>query len=100
MLSWRRNAPSSNVSSLNCAPEVTGLRVPRCLRGQANARAVRHYAELEITDLQRTAVFAGSGSGIGREVTGALLGAGYAVALAGRREQTLAETAGEHEHAR
>jgi len=35
----------------------------------------------------------GASSGIGREVARALLGAGYAVALAGRREEALAETA-------
>jgi NAD(P)-dependent dehydrogenase (short-subunit alcohol dehydrogenase family) len=42
---------------------------------------------------ERTAVVTGAGSGIGREVARALLGAGYAVALAGRREEALAETA-------
>jgi NAD(P)-dependent dehydrogenase (short-subunit alcohol dehydrogenase family) len=52
-----------------------------------------------MADAQRIAVVTGAGSGIGREVAGALLGAGYAVALAGRREETLAETAGGHEHA-
>jgi NAD(P)-dependent dehydrogenase (short-subunit alcohol dehydrogenase family) len=48
---------------------------------------------------QRSAVVTGAGSGIGREVTRALLGAGWAVALAGRREETLAETADGHERA-
>jgi NAD(P)-dependent dehydrogenase (short-subunit alcohol dehydrogenase family) len=43
---------------------------------------------------RRTAVVTGAGSGIGRAVTAALLGAGYSVALAGRREETLLETAG------
>jgi NAD(P)-dependent dehydrogenase (short-subunit alcohol dehydrogenase family) len=43
----------------------------------------------------RVAVVTGAGSGIGREVTRALLGAGYRVALAGRREQALRETAGD-----
>jgi NAD(P)-dependent dehydrogenase (short-subunit alcohol dehydrogenase family) len=52
-----------------------------------------------MADAQRIAVVTGAGSGIGREVAGALLGAGYAVALAGRREETLVETAGGHEHA-
>ena len=40
----------------------------------------------------RVAVVTGAGSGIGREVTRALLGAGYRVALAGRREEALRET--------
>src|SRR5436305_9452080 len=39
------------------------------------------------------AIVTGAGSGIGREVARALLGAGWALALAGRREETLAETA-------
>jgi NAD(P)-dependent dehydrogenase (short-subunit alcohol dehydrogenase family) len=42
---------------------------------------------------ERVAVVTGAGSGIGREVTRALLGAGYRVALAGRREEALRETA-------
>jgi NAD(P)-dependent dehydrogenase (short-subunit alcohol dehydrogenase family) len=41
----------------------------------------------------RVAVVTGAGSGIGRQVTRALLGAGYRVALAGRREDALHETA-------
>ncbi|MCW2860402.1 MAG: fabG [Actinoallomurus sp.] len=40
-----------------------------------------------------TAVVTGAGSGIGRHVARALLGAGYRVALAGRREEALRETA-------
>ena len=40
----------------------------------------------------RIAVVTGAGSGLGREVTQALLGAGYRVALAGRREEALRET--------
>ena len=40
----------------------------------------------------RVAVVTGAGSGLGREVTHALLGAGYRVALAGRREDALRET--------
>ncbi|HEY2550726.1 MAG TPA: SDR family oxidoreductase [Streptosporangiaceae bacterium] len=39
------------------------------------------------------AVVTGAGSGLGREITLALLGAGWRVALAGRRQQTLAQTA-------
>ncbi|RSM52946.1 3-oxoacyl-ACP reductase [Amycolatopsis sp. WAC 01376] len=42
----------------------------------------------------RTAVVTGAGSGLGREISRALLGAGYRVALAGRRGDALAETAG------
>ncbi|MFD6068467.1 SDR family oxidoreductase [Amycolatopsis lurida] len=42
----------------------------------------------------RTAVVTGAGSGLGREISRALLGAGYRVALAGRRAEALAETAG------
>ena len=40
------------------------------------------------------AVVTGAGSGIGRHVARALLGAGYRVALVGRRAETLRETAG------
>ncbi|WIX83105.1 SDR family oxidoreductase [Amycolatopsis carbonis] len=43
----------------------------------------------------KTAVVTGAGSGIGRRVTRALLGAGYQVALAGRRAEALSETAGD-----
>jgi NAD(P)-dependent dehydrogenase (short-subunit alcohol dehydrogenase family) len=41
------------------------------------------------------AVVTGAGSGIGRVVSQALLGAGYRVALAGRRAEALAQTTGE-----
>ncbi|MER6671376.1 SDR family oxidoreductase [Amycolatopsis japonica] len=43
----------------------------------------------------RIAVVTGAGSGLGREISRALLGAGYRVALAGRRADALAETAGD-----
>ena len=43
----------------------------------------------------QVAVVTGAGSGIGQVVTRALLDAGYRVALAGRREETLRETLGE-----
>ena len=42
---------------------------------------------------ERVAVITGAGSGIGRAVARALLGAGYRLALAGRREEALRETA-------
>jgi NAD(P)-dependent dehydrogenase (short-subunit alcohol dehydrogenase family) len=42
--------------------------------------------------MERTAVVTGAGSGIGRAVALALLGAGWRVALAGRREAMLQET--------
>jgi NAD(P)-dependent dehydrogenase (short-subunit alcohol dehydrogenase family) len=45
-----------------------------------------------MTDRDRIAVVTGAGSGLGREVTHALLGAGYRVALAGRREEALRDT--------
>jgi NAD(P)-dependent dehydrogenase (short-subunit alcohol dehydrogenase family) len=45
-----------------------------------------------MTGHERIAVVTGAGSGLGREVTHALLGAGYRVALAGRREDALRET--------
>jgi NAD(P)-dependent dehydrogenase (short-subunit alcohol dehydrogenase family) len=45
-----------------------------------------------MTDHDRVAVVTGAGSGLGREVTRALLGAGYRLALAGRREDALRET--------
>jgi NAD(P)-dependent dehydrogenase (short-subunit alcohol dehydrogenase family) len=41
---------------------------------------------------QKIAIVTGAGSGIGRSCALALLGAGYAVALAGRRQEQLAET--------
>ena len=41
----------------------------------------------------RVAVVTGAGSGLGRQISLALLGAGWRVALAGRREQALAQTA-------
>lgn len=41
----------------------------------------------------RVAIVTGAGSGVGRAVVLGLLGAGYKVALAGRREKELAETA-------
>jgi NAD(P)-dependent dehydrogenase (short-subunit alcohol dehydrogenase family) len=43
----------------------------------------------------RVAIVTGGGSGIGRAVAHALLGAGYGVALAGRRREALEETARE-----
>ncbi|MFC7340466.1 SDR family oxidoreductase [Saccharopolyspora griseoalba] len=46
------------------------------------------------------AVVTGAGSGVGRVVAQALLGADYRVALAGRRAAPLSETAGEHPNAR
>jgi NADP-dependent 3-hydroxy acid dehydrogenase YdfG len=45
------------------------------------------------------AVVTGAGSGLGRVVATALLGAGYRVALAGRRREALEETAAGHERA-
>jgi NAD(P)-dependent dehydrogenase (short-subunit alcohol dehydrogenase family) len=44
------------------------------------------------SEQQPVAVVTGAGSGIGREVTRALLGAGWSVAVAGRREAALRET--------
>jgi NAD(P)-dependent dehydrogenase (short-subunit alcohol dehydrogenase family) len=41
----------------------------------------------------RTAIVSGAGSGVGRAVALGLLGAGYGVALAGRRQKELEETA-------
>src|ERR1700730_13730212 len=45
-----------------------------------------------VEERHRVAVVTGAGSGIGREVTRALLDAGYCVAVAGRREAALQET--------
>jgi NAD(P)-dependent dehydrogenase (short-subunit alcohol dehydrogenase family) len=45
--------------------------------------------------MNEVAVVTGAGSGIGREVAGALLGAGWRVALSGRREEALREAAGD-----
>jgi len=45
-----------------------------------------------VNAIERVAVVTGAGSGIGRVVTQALLGAGYRVALAGRRGDALHET--------
>ncbi|MDQ0662954.1 NAD(P)-dependent dehydrogenase (short-subunit alcohol dehydrogenase family) [Arthrobacter ulcerisalmonis] len=46
--------------------------------------------------IRRVAVVTGAGSGIGREVARQMLAEGYCVALAGRREAQLKETAGGH----
>jgi NAD(P)-dependent dehydrogenase (short-subunit alcohol dehydrogenase family) len=46
----------------------------------------------EVNDRDRVAVVTGAGSGLGREVTHALLGAGCRVALAGRRQDALRDT--------
>jgi NAD(P)-dependent dehydrogenase (short-subunit alcohol dehydrogenase family) len=46
----------------------------------------------------RTAIVTGAGAGIGAAVAVALLDAGYHVALAGRREQTLRDTAGDRDN--
>jgi NAD(P)-dependent dehydrogenase (short-subunit alcohol dehydrogenase family) len=47
----------------------------------------------------RTAIVTGAGAGIGAATAVALLEAGYHVALVGRREQTLRETAGDRPNA-
>ncbi len=49
--------------------------------------------------MAQTAVITGAGSGIGRATAKAFLGAGYNVALIGRREDALAETAAGDERA-
>jgi len=48
-----------------------------------------------MTTSTKSAIVTGAGSGIGRAVALALLAAGYRVALAGRREEKLAETIGQ-----
>jgi NAD(P)-dependent dehydrogenase (short-subunit alcohol dehydrogenase family) len=50
-----------------------------------------------MADQPRIAIVTGAGSGIGREVTLALLDAGWRVALAGRRPETLSDTLAERE---
>ena len=45
--------------------------------------------------MNKIAIVTGAGSGIGRAVSLGLLGAGYAVALAGRRQEALQQTASE-----
>lgn len=49
--------------------------------------------------MARVAVVTGAGSGIGRAVARLMLAEGWSVALAGRREEPLAETAGGHPEA-
>jgi NAD(P)-dependent dehydrogenase (short-subunit alcohol dehydrogenase family) len=46
-----------------------------------------------MTDTQKYALVTGAGSGIGRAAAQALMGAGYRVALVGRREDALQQTA-------
>ncbi|MDO8882548.1 MAG: SDR family oxidoreductase [Pseudotabrizicola sp.] len=46
---------------------------------------------------QRSILITGAGSGIGRATARAFIGAGWRVALVGRREDALRETAGTHE---
>ncbi|MDN3920146.1 SDR family oxidoreductase [Roseateles violae] len=46
-----------------------------------------------MSEFQKFALVTGAGSGIGRAAAQALMGAGYRVALVGRREQALRETA-------
>ena len=47
--------------------------------------------------MQRTILITGAGSGIGRATARAFIAAGWRVALVGRREDALRETAGTHE---
>ena len=54
---------------------------------------------VRVEERARVAVVTGAGSGIGRHVALALLGAGYRVVLAGRREEALRETAAASEAA-
>jgi len=49
-----------------------------------------------MTDIQKYALVTGAGSGIGRAAAQALMGAGYRVALVGRREDALQQTAAAH----
>jgi NAD(P)-dependent dehydrogenase (short-subunit alcohol dehydrogenase family) len=49
-----------------------------------------------VRDAPRVAIVTGAGSGIGRQVAVGLLEAGWHVALAGRREEALHETAAAH----
>jgi NAD(P)-dependent dehydrogenase (short-subunit alcohol dehydrogenase family) len=58
------------------------------------AGAVHSYLGGMAQDMVKIAVVTGAGSGIGRAVALALLDAGWAVALAGRRGELLEETAG------
>jgi NAD(P)-dependent dehydrogenase (short-subunit alcohol dehydrogenase family) len=51
---------------------------------------------MRMADEPRVAAVTGAGSGIGRTVALALLDEGWRVALAGRREETLRQTAGEN----
>ncbi|MBD8042562.1 SDR family oxidoreductase [Arthrobacter sp. Sa2BUA2] len=51
------------------------------------------------SNISRTAVITGAGSGIGRATARAFLAAGWQVALAGRREEALVETAAGDPHA-
>lgn len=46
-----------------------------------------------------SAIITGAGSGIGRAIARALLAAGFGVTLAGRRKESLQETAEDHPHA-
>jgi NADP-dependent 3-hydroxy acid dehydrogenase YdfG len=60
---------------------------------------VSEWEDVAVESGLRVAVVTGAGSGIGRAVARALLERGYRVALAGRREEALRETAGDIESA-
>src|SRR5439155_7827526 len=73
------------------------------LRGEPRARARRrsHVPEVRtermtaMATTKKVAIVTGAGSGIGKAAALALLGEGYAVALAGRRKEALEEVAKE-----
>src|SRR3954452_17714888 len=64
-------------------------------RRRQPARLSAHRMDGRLSMDQKVAIVTGAGSGVGRAVSIALLNEGYAVALAGRRSDALAETIAE-----
>ena len=69
---------------------------PHADAATSNSPKGNHMTDSSPPTNPRVAVVTGAGSGIGRAVAKLMLAEGYRVALAGRREAQLLETAGDH----